>query len=98
MYTIQFLSSQDIDKRDKVLSYLNQRLIKEGIFRATLTPAITYGKGGVMLPVIFVKPVRLINKKEYCGQHFGICPTNTFLGSQKKKKSTCLEYDDWIKF
>jgi hypothetical protein len=81
-------------KRDKVLAYLFQRMAKEGIFRATLTP-VSDTKGR---PSIRVKPVRLVKAKPYCGNHPGPCQINPFLGPRKKPNSTFLEWEDWIKF
>jgi len=47
---------------------------------------------------LILRRVRLTEKKEYCGQHFGVCVVNPFTGPQKKKKTTHLEYNDWIEF
>jgi hypothetical protein len=41
---------------------------------------------------IVVKPVRLRESKLYCGQHPGSCI------AEPKRKSRCLEWDDWVEF
>ena len=87
-YTIQFLKG-GVEKRDRVLAYLQARMIKENVFRATLTPF----SDNHNRPCIKIKPVRLLKPKPYCGQHFGLCPTGA-----KKPNSTRLEWDDWVKF
>ena len=93
-YTIKFLSG-GIEKQTSVLNYLNARMAKEGIFRATLTP-YTDDKG---IPYIKIKPVRLCKKKPYCGNHPGECQINAFTGKlPKKPNATYLEWDDWVKF
>ena len=92
-YTIEFQKS-DFAKRDKILAYLQARLIKDGRFKATLTPTTTFKRGGDVLPAIRVKPVRLINKKPYCGNHPGPCE----LDGKKKPKATFLEWNDWVAF
>ena len=92
-YTIQFLQG-GIAKRDRVLAYLAERLVKEGRFRATLTPT-TDEKGRAC---IRVKPVRLVKAKPYCGNHPGECVVNPFLGARKKPNATYLEWDDWVAF
>jgi hypothetical protein len=102
-YTIKFNrygSEKDcFEKRDRVLSYLIARLEKEGRFRATLTPTSIWGKGGVVMPAIIVKPVRLVKAKPYCLQHYGPCPVDFFTGKPpKKKNSKCLEFEDWVRF
>ena len=86
-YTIQFLCGS-FQKRDKLLNYINQRLIKDGRFTATLTPTIEK-----RLPAIRVKPVRLTEKKSYCGNHPGTCEVGA-----KKMNARFLEWDDWVKF
>ena len=96
-YTIQFAFDQ-VEKRDRILAYLNARIAKDGRFKATLTPIHNYGRKGTLLPAIRVKPVRLAKKKPYCGNHPGECIVNPFLGPQKKKNATYLEWDDWVKF
>jgi hypothetical protein len=92
-YTIQILKG-GTEKRDRILAYLQERLVKEGTFRATLTP-IHDNKGN---PCIVVKPVRLLKKKPYCGNHPGECVVNPFFGARKKPNVTFLEWDDWVKF
>jgi hypothetical protein len=95
-YTIKFKDNQ-YDLRNKVLAYLAERIAKEGVFTATLTPRTVYATKKNH-PIIVVKPVRLLKKKPYCGQHFGECIVNPFIGVQKKKNMTILEWEDWIKF
>lgn len=104
MYTIQFLPNKKdkhvsdfnrrVTRRDKVIAYILSRMAKEGVFRATLTPA----SDQLGNPTILVKPVRLLKAKPYCGNHPGECQINPFLGPQKKKSMTLLEWDDWVKF
>lgn len=88
-YTIQILSG-GLEKQHKVLNYLNERMAKEGNFRAKLTPSLN-SKGN---PIILVKQVRLVKSKPYCGNHPGPCELN----GQKKKTMTYLEWNDWISF
>jgi hypothetical protein len=47
-----------------------------------------------MSPTIFVKPVRLVKARPYCGAHFGPCPVS----NKPKPRATYLEFSDWIKF
>src|ERR1700686_3436352 len=97
-YTILFLEYKDFAKRDKVIAYLQERMVKEGKFKATLTPFLIY-KGGVSLPAIRVKPVRLVKKKLYCGNHPGLCEINILTGvAPKKINSRLLEWNDWVQF
>src|SRR5271166_3443002 len=96
-YTIEFLTN-DVAKRDGILAHLQARLIKDGRFRATLTPISIYKKGGKLVPAIVVKPVCLVHKKPYCGNHPGPCEVNPFLGPQKKPNATYLEWNDWVAF
>jgi len=92
-YTITILDGKE-STQSKVLSYLNARMAKEGIFRATLTPFVDkYGRH-----CIKVKPVRLVKAKPYCGNHPGPCAINPFFGPRKKPNSTYLEWNDWVKF
>ena len=91
-YTIQFQSGQ-FEKRDRVFSYLQERIIKEGRFRATLIVGHKYG----ILPSIVIKPVRLVKAKEYCGNHPGECVIPPH-GSKKKHVATYLEWEDWVAF
>ena len=42
--------------------------------------------------------IRLAEAKEYCGNHPGECFVNPFVGEQKKRKSRCLEWVDWVRF
>lgn len=92
-YTIQFLDAS-FEKRDQILVYINQRLIKDGRFTANLQPTIEK-----RLPAIRVKPVRLTKPKPYCGNHPGPCEVNPFIaGPQKKMRARFLEWNDWVKF
>ncbi len=88
-YTIQFLAGGE-EKQYKVLNYLNERLVKEGAFKAKFI-ASSNAKGQ---PIIIIKQVRLVKAKPYCGNHPGPCELN----GQKKKTMTFLEWEDWIKF
>jgi hypothetical protein len=96
-YTIQLLQG-DFAKRDGVLAHLQARLLKDGRFRATLTPTAIYKKGGKVSPAIVVKPVRLVKAKLYCGNHPGPCEVNPFFKAPPKKRMTILEWDDWVAF
>jgi hypothetical protein len=88
MYTIKFLSG-GIEKRDRVLAYLQERIVKENIFRATFKPLFD-NRGN---PCIGIKPVRLVKAKPYCGNHPGECALTT-----RKKVATYLEWNDWVRF
>lgn len=93
-YTIQILTG-GLAKQERVLNYLHARMIKEGKFRATLTPFVD-GKGNYCIKI---KPVRLVKKKPYCGNHPGECQVNPFTRqAPKKPMATYLEWDDWVKF
>jgi hypothetical protein len=92
MYTIQF-RADEYSKRDKILEALQARIVKDGKFKATLTPVVNYGWKGTAFPAIRVKPVRMAKKRLYCGAHFGECPVDA-----PKKNATYLEYEDWVKF
>jgi hypothetical protein len=97
-YTIKFQAGKT-ELCNKVLSYLRERMAKEGVFRATLTPSAVWSRGGVSCPIIVVKPVRLLKKKPYCGNHPGTCEINPFTRTAPKKmNATFLEWEDWIKF
>jgi len=93
-YTIRFNQDNNGTIQGKVFAYLNERMTKEGKFRATLTP-FTDNKGRTCIKI---KPVRLVKKKPYCGNHPGECVINPFLGVQKKKNATYLEWNDWVQF
>ena len=89
------VSTDEDSKRDKVLLALQDRIAKDGKFKATLTPVSNGGWKGKFAPAIRVKPVRLLNKKPYCGQH-PVC--DPAFAPKKKPNSTCLMWADWIKF
>lgn len=88
MYTIKF-SPKSQPKLYKVLTYLQERLAKEGVFRAGLR---------VSGDSILVKPVRLVKAKPYCGNHPGECQVPLFGGPHKNPRATYLEWDDWVRF
>ena len=92
MYTIRLNSGTEISQ-GVVHMLLEDRLAKSP-FRATLKRTMD-NKGNYC---IFVKPVRLRKAKPYCGAHYGECIINSFLGPQKKKIATYLEFEDWVKF
>jgi hypothetical protein len=102
MYTIQFLRG-DIEKRDKVMNYLQSRLNADGRFNCRLIPTSLRmsrsdcrqaGETKDYAPGILVQKVRLASAKPYCGNHPGPC-----LVSQKPKPmSKYLEWDDWVSF
>ena len=97
-YTIKFQAGKT-ELCNKVLSYLRERMAKEGVFTALLTPSAVWSRGGVSCPIIVVKPVRLLKKKAYCGNHPGECEINPFTRTAPKKmNATFLEWEDWIKF
>ncbi len=85
MYCIKILKGGEA-KRDRVMDYLRQRIIKEGRFTAELHKAVD-GK----LPSIHIKPIRLVKAKLYNGQQPGI---NPFF----RKKARYLAWNDWIRF
>ena len=89
-YTIKFLGNSS-NKRDFILFNLQERLVKDGRFRATLTPSTS--SDGKDLTII-VKPVGLVKAKPYCGNHPGLC----LISNKPKPKATYLEWDDWVKF
>lgn len=91
-YTITFKNSAQ--SLGKVLDYLRDRMAKENRFRATFTPGVN--RRGQM--IIVVRTVRLVKAKPYCGNHPGECVVNPYLGVQKKKVMTHLEWDDWVRF
>jgi hypothetical protein len=94
-YTIKFnRDSNNTIKRDRVLAYLQARLIKDGRFRATLTPISVVGFSGKSFAAIRIKPVRLVTAKPYCGNHPGPCPVS----NKPKPRATYLEWEDWIQF
>lgn len=76
------------------MTALKDRLVKDGKFRAILTP--TYDSKN--RACIKIKPVRLVNKKPYCGNHPGECVVNPFTGPTKKPNATYLEWNDWVAF
>lgn len=76
-------------KRDRVLTALMAR-VEKSRFRAVLT--------AVGETDIRVKPVRLREKKPYCGSHPGPCEVNPFRGQEKKKITSYLEWEDWVAF
>jgi len=88
-YTIQIISG-GLEKQHKILNYLNERMAKENVFSAKLTP-YQDTKG---FCCIKIKPVRLVKAKLYCGNHPGPCELN----GQPKKTTKYLEWNDWIKF
>lgn len=103
-YTIQFLQG-GIEKRDRVMAYLTQRLAKDGRFSATLVTGevkttrkdrtnIAGLYHAYSLPSILVERVRLTTKKPYCGNHPGECPVS----SKPKPVSSRLEWEDWVAF
>jgi hypothetical protein len=96
-YTIKFQTGKT-ELCNKVVSYLRERMAKEGKFTALLTPSAIWSRGGVSCPIIVVKPVRLLKKKAYCGAHPGPCLVNPFTGPTKKMNATFLEWNDWIAF
>lgn len=104
-YVIQFLKNGN-EKRDKVYSYLQDRIAKDGRFRCSMelgeekTTRSDRAQLGKIYsaPCIRIRRVRLTKKKPYCGQHFGECVVNPFLGPRKKPSATYLEWNDWVAF
>ena len=92
MYTIVILKGGEA-KRNRVMAYFRERLVKEGKYTAELSYA--HDKG---MPSIHVQRVRLTKAKPYCGQHPGECVIKPHLRLQKKKVGKWLEWDDWVKF
>lgn len=85
-YTIELL---DNTPADFVRGELQSDIQLDGRFSAILTES---GRR------IIVKPVRLINAKEYCGQHPGECIETPFGPRPKRKRHHLLEWDDWVAF
>lgn len=86
-----------------VRGVLSERLNKDGRFRAELgeIEGMRLGpKEGSRKPGFgfTVTRVRLTVKKEYCGQHPGVCLVNPLFGQRKKMKATYLEWNDWVEF
>lgn len=103
-YTIQVFKGGH-EKRDRILVYLRERLIKDGRFRAMLEPGeektsrtdrnrIQEARYQHSLPCIRIRLVRLVKKKAYCGNHPGECPVD----NKPKPISSHLEWEDWVKF
>lgn len=88
-YTITFLETKSTVPF-KAFYYLKERMAKEGVFTATLTPFID----SFNRPCIKIKPVRLVKAKAYCGNHPGEC----LVSAKKKPIAKYLEWQDWIKF
>lgn len=65
--------------------------IEKSKFRASLVETQARHKR-----VIVVRPVRLREAKPYCGQHPGPCEVS--IVPRPKKKTTYLEWDDWVEF
>lgn len=101
-YTIQFLKGNE-EKRNRVLVYLRERLIKDGRFNCRLVGShiatskhdrLGMAKAVYTVPGILIEKVRLVKAKSYCGNHPGSC-----LASDKRKPiATYLEWDDWVAF
>lgn len=74
-----------------VLEYLRRDIERDGRFRLSTRPEIRD-------QTIDIGRVRLTEKKPYCGQHPGECFVNPFRGERPQRRSSCLEYEDWIAF
>jgi hypothetical protein len=92
MYTIKFAVGET-DKRDKMFLALQERIAKDGRFKANLMYGSLVGRNSVN-PTIFIKPVRLAKKKPYCGNHPNFCENP----NRPKPNSTFLEWSDWVAF
>jgi hypothetical protein len=101
MYTIQVLSSHDIDR---VRRHLEDKVAKDGRFRiGTLSQGVSAltrkeRREAVVemweVPTLYLQRIRLKEAKPYCGNHPGPC----VLTGQKKPTSTLMEWDDWVAF
>jgi len=88
---------------NKVQFSIEKALNKDNRFLATIEPAGFIYKGprvgsrktGYGLTL---RRVRLRVKKNYCGNHPGVCVVNPYLGPQKKPIASYLEWDDWVAF
>jgi hypothetical protein len=69
--------------------HLDAAVLKHGTFRCDITITRT---------AIEIRMVRLLVAKPYCGQHAGPCQINPFTGERPRRKSRCLEANDWIEF
>ena len=88
MYTIRLLKGGLI-KQLKVIQALEDRFDKSR-FKVTIKLGMT-PTGACCL---YLKPVRLKEKKPYCGNHPGECPVST----KPKPYTTYLEWEDWVSF
>lgn len=75
-----------------LLSRLRMAIIADGRFTAEFTTSLALSKGPKQ--VIELRMIRLQTPKPYCGNHPGPCR----LTGMKKRRSTCLEWEDWIAF
>lgn len=101
-YTIKIHTSDEVFV-GKVKLLLEKTLEKDGRFRCRVENSGFIYKGpregsrkegyGFTL-----RNVRLTKKKEYCGNHPGVCVVNPYLGSKKKPVASYLEWDDWVAF
>jgi len=85
-YTIAFRGDQSSEKvRAKILAALESSPFTAKI-ECSAGPTRAYSGS------LIVKPVRLREAKLYCGQHPGECLVGP------KRRSKCLEWDDWVAF
>jgi hypothetical protein len=95
------------DAAYRLANALQSRIQKDGRFRVnhlevgsiktSREDRRTLGKVWTM-PAILMKSIRLTQAKENCGNHPDICEINPFTGPRPLKRSSCLEWNDWLKF
>jgi hypothetical protein len=94
MYTIQILGKPRTYTVEVIASLLQDKITQDGRFRVS-----DWKIGQVEeKPTLFLKRIRLVTSKPYCGNHPGECQVNPFRGQEKKKVTCYLEWDDWVAF
>ena len=91
MYTIRVDSLHDSKGLEYV--YTLKRVLDHQIATSRFTARIEV-IGSHKHTDIVMKPIRLKEKKLYCGQHPGECQAT----GRKQRASRCLEWDDWVEF
>lgn len=105
MYTIQLLSG-DSSRLEVLRDALLARIAKDGRFRVgeVIVSNTNVGRreakeAGLardlrwMRPTLYLRRIRLVKAKPYCGQHYGECPADA-----RRPNATYLEYEDWVEF
>jgi hypothetical protein len=102
-YSIKFTNPSMTDSQlTQFRAELKAKLEADGRFKVPgeireIRAQFGRGKARVSNWVLEMKYVRLNKAKEYCGQHPGECQIGPF-GAREKRKSSCLEWNDWIEF